>query len=769
MIISGGALFLALLLAFTAYAVYPLRQPIVPRSSTKILDRQGNLLYEVTAYNEGRQTLVPYNQLPKSFVQALVASEDARFFDHHGVDLFASARAIKDLLREQKVVSGASTLEQQVVKNLYFPHEERTVLQKLREMVAGFYWSSTHSKEQTLETYANILFLGNRSIGVQAAAEGYFHKSVQDLTLAESAFLVGIIPAPSEHDPYHHWKVAKARQREVLDQMLKKQVITTSEHDEAVTAAMDIFTQRHEINAPHFVFQVLDELETRYPDIQQGGYLVRTTLDPDMQRQATEAVQRRISQLADQHVTNGALMAMSPQTGQVLAYVGSRDYFDASIQGQVDMVRARRQPGSALKPFLYFQALQQGFTPATVLADIPVRFETAEGASYYPRNYGYAYHGPVTLRDALGSSLNIPAVRVLSALGLESFVGTLRSFGIQFPESPTHYGLGLVLGGGETNLAAVTHAYASLALYARSVTPVDILEVRDAKDIVREQYTPSRHVPLFPSAPLAESSAWLVSDMLSDKQARNISFGESNLLDFGKRIAVKTGTTKDFRDNWAFGYTPDLVVGVWVGNADNSAMQGVSGVTGAVPIMHEVMQTRYKNQQEISWPSVTGIVSRQICLPSGKLATAICPKSRKEVFLEGTEPTELDDWYTQTEVSPGLRKIFLHPPPEYDAWIRVSGWEQSPGIEGGSQSSTPAPRKILSPLEGDQFQGDDLNGNETNRIPFIASGSNGQINHWKLNGQPIESSQSTYFWSPRPGRYTLELEGASTPIHFSVQ
>ncbi len=772
-----------LLLAFVAWSIAPLRHPASPISSTKILDRNGGLLYEVVKPEEGRRTLISRSSIPASFVEALLASEDQRFYSHHGIDVIAITRAFKDFILRQEIVSGASTLEQQVVKNLYFADKQRTLFHKLREATAAIYWSYTHTKDQTLETYVNTIFFGNQALGLAAATETYFHKPTQDLTLAESALLVGIIPAPSAYDPYYHWKLARSRQQTVLDRMAERGVISVEQREEAVTTAIDLFPPRHEIQAPHFVFRVLEILEARYPDLRMGGYTVKTSLDPEQQRQAEQTIKRRLAQLAGQHVTNAALMMMQPRSGEILAYVGSGDYFDTSIQGQVDMVKAKRQPGSALKPFLYFQAFQQGFTPASVIADLPVRFETVDGKPYYPRNYGYAYHGPVSIRESLGSSLNIPAVKVLQSVGLYSFVGLLSRFGITFPEEPDHYGLALVLGGGETSLADVTRAYASLALSAKSVTPIDVLEVRDRNGVVREQAAQPFHEALFPLSSSAEQAAVLVSDILMDKSARLLSFGSSNLLDVGKRVAIKTGTTKDFRDNWAFGYTPEIVVGVWVGNADNSAMQGVSGITGAVPIWHDVMQAYLKNVKDIQWPNVDGLVRRRICLPSGKLADETCAKTREETFIKGTEPTEKDDWYVEATVDAktGLlttdaclmatvKKIFLHPPPEYDAWLTAKGVERLPtcDCEGRSRGGV-TPLTILSPLEDDQFERETHLAPEAFQIPFIAGGERRSAYHWRLNGMPLTSDGPTLLWSPQPGSYTLELEGADRRVQFFVR
>lgn len=778
----GSVLLIVCVASFVAWSILPLRTPAAPVSSTKILDRRGGVLYEIARSEDGVRRVVPLEQVSPIFLRTLVAIEDAHFYDHHGVDWLASARALKDLLLTRSIVSGASTLEQQLIKQLYFPHAPRSLPQKLREMIGAVYWSLVHTKEETLALYVNEVFFGNQAYGVEAAARTYFRKLALDLTLPESAFLVATLPSPSFEDIER--TQVRARQRAILQRLQEKGVISYVEREESLATSLELFPMRHEIRAPHFVFRVLEELTATYPDIRSGGYTIRTTLDPEFQREAEDVLSRRLWSLRDQRVTNGSVVALDPVSGEVLAYVGSQNYFNDAIQGRVDMVRAKRQAGSALKPFLYFQAFQEGFTPASVISDLPVRFQTAEGKPYYPRNYGYRYHGPVTIREALGSSLNIPAVKVLDRVGLTSFVGVLSRFGLRFSEPPDHYGLGLVLGGGEVSLFEVTNAYASLALSARSVSPFSVLEVRDATGRVLEERTPAKHVPLFSAEEKARQAASLVSNILADPLARARSFGEANLLDVGKRVAVKTGTTKDFRDNWAFGYTPSFVLGVWVGNANNAPMEGVSGITGAVPIWHDLMRFRLAREREVAWPDVEGIVSRTICLPSGKLAHEDCPKTRRELFIQGTEPREVDDWYTRVRLdaqtglaatpactSKLIYKTFLQPPAEYDAWLAVMGYERPPlrDCEGREVYSESSPLVILSPLDGDVFEASTGLDPQGDRLPFVAGGQRRSVYRWKLNGQSLASSEPTFLWNMQPGVYTLELEGAHRAIQFRVQ
>jgi len=784
-IIIASLAILAGILAFVVWAVYPVLKPVPVLPSTKILDRNGELLYEVARQDGGIRTAVKLDKMPTSLTKAVIAAEDQRFYQHSGIDWLGTARAIKDLVVQRRVVSGGSTLDQQLIKNLYFPDRSRSVIQKIREMLAARYWNLGHDKNQTLETYLNAVPFGNQTFGVQAAAQKYFHKDVSDLSLAESALLAGMVNAPTANDPYRHWSTARTRQRYVLNRMLEAGAINLADRDAAIDTDVHIFPPHHDIKAPHFVFKVLDELEIKYPDIRNGGYVVKTTLDPDLQQTITQSMNRRLARLHDQHVTDGAAVALNPQTGEILAYVGSDSYFNEDIQGQVDMASAKRQPGSALKPFMYFTSFMRGFSPSTIVADLPVRFVSADGQPYYPQNYGYKFSGPVSIRNALGSSLNVPAVKVLDKIGLETFMGSLARFGLTFPEPAQYYGLGVVLGGGEVTLMDTTRAYGSLALYGQSVEPIDVLEIKNSNGSVIQSATKQVHKPLFEDSKLASQAAYLVTDVLTDKQARAGSFGESNMLDIGKRIAAKTGTTKDFRDNWAFGYTPDFVLGIWVGNADNSPMQGVTGITGAVPIWNDVMHSRFDRADDIVWPQVPDIVQRTVCATSGLLANGICPKTRIEKFISGNEPTSQDNWYVSMQVDSKtglattvkcpvtankITKVFLNPPAEYSAWLTSMNIEQVPEMDcEGHVLQNQGPLTIISPLDGDIFERDANVGPSVMSIPFVAGGKRHGTFVWSLNGQSLTGDGPVYSWEPKPGTYTLSLQGADRQITFSVR
>lgn len=744
------------------WAIAPIRQtPRLP-SSTKVLARDGTLLYEVLPSGGEAREAVRLSVLPASVTNAVVAAEDARFYRHHGVDPFAIGRSVRDRILSRASAGGASTIEQQLLKNLFYPTARRTIPQKIRESLGALYWSATHGKDETLELYLNTVPFGSGTAGIQPAAQRYFHAAAADVSIGQAALLAGVIAAPSAYDPFLHWTAARTRQRTVLDRMARLGMISSDDARLAEESDVPIFAPFHQITAPHFVLRLLDELERTIPDIRSGGYVVRTTLDPGLQRSIEDTVRRRLLALRDQAVTDAAALAVDPRTGDVLAYVGSADYFDEKISGQVDMVRAKRQPGSSLKPFMYLSALLNGFTAGTVIDDLPVRYTSADGQPYMPHNFSYSYSGPVTLRDALGSSLNVPAVNVLNAIGLESFFGTLHRFGIDFPESPSHYGLGIVLGGGEVSLEEEVNAYAGLAregemLPLRFITSVDDATGRS----VFKQETPEPSA-VFADRERSRQAIAVISDILSDKKARYRAFGEANLLDVGSRVAVKTGTTKDYHDNWAFGYTPSFVLGVWVGNADNAPMNGVSGITGAVPIWHDVMRAASERVGDASWPDPPGLTARDICVTSGLLANGICPKTRREIFLPGTEPTALDTWYVRCPNG----RIYLNPPERFAAWIQAARHESVPV---GSCAGAVTVVSIISPADGDRFVLDTHVDPLLQRVPFMVGGPALSDYVWHLNGQTIRADGPSYLWDPVPGEYTLVLDGVAGQVRFSVR
>ena len=617
--------------------------------STKIYDRKGRLLYEIMDPHAGKHTPLPLDQIPLYLRQATVATEDAGFYTNPGVDFRAILRAIITNLRGGEVISGGSTITQQLARNLLLsPRErrERTLTRKLRESILAWRLARTYSKDEILALYLNEIYYGNMAYGVEAAAQAYFGKSVAELDLAECALLAGLPQAPATYNPLENPKAAKERQAVVLDLMVKSGYISAEEARLAKEERLHFAAVPFPIRAPHFVMYVRGILEREFglERLYRGGLRVYTTLDLDMQETARRIVRRHLSALAerrpDPHVTSAALVALDPTTGEILAMLGSPDYFDPRIDGAVNACLAHRQPGSSIKPITYAVAFDPArdrpYTPATMVVDVRTAFVTKEGEPYVPMNYDLTFHGPVLLREALASSYNLVAVKVLDHVGLDNMIALARRLGITTFDDVERFGLALTLGGGEVRLLELTAAYAAFANGGFKVEPVAILRVEDSQGRTLKEYRP-RHGERV----LDERVAYLITEILSDDAARAPAFGEGSVLKLSRPAAVKTGTTTDWRDNWTVGYTPDLVVGVWAGNPDNSPMRDVSGVTGAAPIWHDFMEEVLKGRPVRSFVEPEGMVHVEVCALSGKLPNPYCPHRRREVFIAGTEPKEM--------------------------------------------------------------------------------------------------------------------------------
>ncbi len=611
--------------------------------TTKILDRNGKLLYEVLQPDFGKRTIVPLREIPQSFINATLAAEDINFYSHPGVDVFAIARAVVFNVREQRIVSGASTITQQLVRNIIGKTEVRDLGDKVLEAAYAVRITNMYSKDEILELYLNRVYYGNMSYGAQSAALDYFGKNLNDLDLAQSSLIAGLPQSPSRYNPFEAFDSAKQRQKYVLEQMAKNGYITREEADAAFAEPLTLRPARHSILAPHFVHFVLNELENKYGEeaLRKGGLTVRTTLDLDLQLKAERIIERQIARLERNNVQSGALVAMDVKNGQVLAWVGSADYFDEEIHGAVDVVTSLRQPGSSIKPLTYLLAFEKGYTPATVIFDIPTQFNTDSGP-YSPKNYDLKFHGPVRARTALASSFNIPAVKTLEYVGIDSFIVFLRKLGIDTLNMPaSHYGLALTLGGGEVRLIDMAGAFNVIANYGTRFDYSTVLEVKDGNGNLIEEWRRPREE--FVLGARGREHAYQVIDILKDADARLPGFGESTVLELPFEAAVKTGTTRNFKDNWTIGFSPELLTAVWVGNADASAMENISGITGAAPIWSDFMKEAGGAGGSFEVPS--GIVETEICEVSGKLPTDLCEKRVFEIFARGDEPKELDDYY----------------------------------------------------------------------------------------------------------------------------
>jgi 1A family penicillin-binding protein len=741
-VMVGGA-------AWFVFADLPAPDALMTRTSpdtTKIFDRNGKLLYEILDPLAGRRTRVALKDLPANFKNAVVAVEDANFYENPGVDIVGVARAFVQYVQQGQVVSGGSTITQQLARQVLLTKEEResrTVTRKLREMVVALRLTQTYSKDQILEMYLNEVYFGNLAYGAEAAARTYFGKPARDLDVAESALLAGLIQSPAAYDPYVHPDAARARQRVVLNLMVKRNLIAANDAQLAEQETLHFKTpdQREQIRAPHFVAYVRNLLEREYGAdvVNRGGLRVTTTLDLDLQQRAEEIVERHIQELKAQtrndnapnyNLNDAALVAIQPATGDILAMVGSADYFDESIDGAVNVALALRQPGSAIKPITYAAAFRRGdYTPATVLSDVPTTFQTKEHEPYAPQNFDRQWHGPMSLRAALATSDNLIAVKVLEHVGLPAMIDTAKALGITTFDDPDRFGLALTLGGGEVRLLELTAAYAGFANQGKRVTPRAILSISNLQAPIPQ----AKRLETGDSA-VSPQVAYLITSILSDNYARIPAFGEDNVLNLSRPAAAKTGTTTDFRDNWTMGYTPDLAVGVWAGNADNTPMYHITGVTGAGPIWHDFMEEALRGTPPHDFPVPDGLVEREICDASGLLATPDCPRVRREIFMQGTEPTRQDDAYRTFLIDaatgklwadgcqgPRVPRVFRVYPPDAQDWAKKNGVVQAPEVDclGRPQTADDGPQatennassasarqtlEIVSPAQNSEYE-----------------------------------------------------------------
>lgn len=612
--------------------------------STQIYDRNGQLLY--TIYANRNQTFVPLEKIPKTLAQATIAIEDKDFYKHGAVDFRAIIRALYSIIFH-KQIQGGSTLTQQLVKNgLLTP--ERTLTRKIKELVLAIIVEFKYPKDKILEMYLNQVPYGGTSYGVEAAAQTYFGKQVKELTLAEQAYLAGLPEAPSTFSPFgSHPELGKKRQKEVLRKMLEQGYINKKKRDDAASVELHFQKITNPIKAPHFVFYVKDLLQEKYGQhsVEQGGLKVYTSLDLTLQNFAQEVVASEVAKLKQNKVGNGSALIVKPGTGEILAMIGSKDWYDIK-DGNMNMTTQLLQPGSSIKPINYAVGLLKGYTAATPFVDTQLCFSSPGTTPYCPRNYDGKFHGVAQMRYALGNSFNIPAVEMLKINTLEAMIATASAMGITSFKDPSRYGLSLTLGGGEVTMLDMTTAFGVFANQGYRVDLHPILKITDRKGEIIEQYNPPKS-PIFGKKVLPSSVAWIISDILADNNARLLEFGPDSELKINKKyVSVKTGTTNDFKDNWTIGYTPQFVVAVWVGNNDRTPMAGlVSGLTGAAPIWRKLMLHVLEGKEPKISPKPIDVISKAICTTSGLLPQPDpnnhCP-TRYEYFIKGTEPKTTD-------------------------------------------------------------------------------------------------------------------------------
>lgn len=628
--------------------------------STRIFDREGKLLFDI--YGNQNRTYVPLSEVSEHLKNGTVAIEDKEFFKHEGFSISGYARAVRDVILYHRL-TGGSTLTQQLIKNVFLS-PERTIPRKIKEFILAIQVENRYDKNEILELYLNEAPYGGTAWGVEAASELYFGKKAKDLDLVESAILAGMPQRPSYYSPYGpDPKAYVARTEHVLRRMREDGYITKEEEQEAKKKLPDIvFNEKTEsIKAAHLVFYVKDLLIEKFGEsvVENGGLQVTTTLDYDLQEKAENIVKEEVDKAKGAKVGNGAALVINSKTGEILAMVGSKNYFgdeeedsDETFEGKFNVVtQGLRQPGSSIKPVTYATALKKGYTASSLLMDTETVFPVVGQEDYKPVNYDGKVHGPMQMRFALGNSINIPAVKMIAKVGIKDMLTTANDLGLKTlaptDENMRRFGLSLTLGGGEVRLIDIVFAYAAFSNGGYRTEPVSILNVKDSKGktIFEHRETNKRQV-------LDEGIAFIISHMLLDNNARLVTFGENSLLNVRSyTIAVKTGTTDDKRDNWTIGWTPSYVVGTWVGNNDNSPMTNVaSGVTGASPIWRRVFLELLKDKPKEDFVKPDNAVAVEIDSFGGGLPVAGQGK-RTEYFLKGTEPQTPSSIYQRLRIS----------------------------------------------------------------------------------------------------------------------
>ena len=753
----GGASLLSVLLWIRLGPIDPTLLDATAHQSLTVVDRNGEVLYEPLAKSGSRAEWLTAEQLPPAVVQATTAAEDQRFFQHPGVDPIAVTRAMTHNVRRLRVMEGGSTISQQVAK-LLLGSQRRTLLQKGRETVLALRLEHRLSKRELLALYLNLAPYGNRITGIARASRAYFGVLPRDLTVAQAAFLAALPQRPSAFNPLRDAKRAEARQQYVLARMHDDGFIDARAMKEARAERLRFDRGAAPVVAQHFVERVLAARATT-------SQLVRTTLDARLQREVHGVIRAQRANLIRHGAHAVAVAVLDNATGEWLAWEGSGDYFSGDFGGAIDGVTALRQPGSTLKPFTYALAFEQGESPATVIADVPSHFPTAVGGVVYtPRNYDGRYRGPLRIRAALAGSENVPAVAMLSKVGVPSLLRLLRNAGFSnLDKTADFYGLGLTLGGAEVTLEQLVGAYAVFARGGARVTPTMFLGDRGAAQ----------------QRLVSQRTAFLITDVLSDADAREFIFGRGGSLDFSFPVAVKTGTSQSYRDNWVIGYTRDVTVGVWVGNFDRSELRNSSGVTGAGPIFNGVMMAAMKrargtlpvgDQTPIVEPSAD-LENVPVCTVSGTRPSTWCPTVRNE-WLPASAPVEFCTWHRQEHTEW---------PDEYRSWARANGLLHDDRIavasvvtaSASTMPSKPSPSlRVTSPANGATFLIDPTLRMEFQKLPLRAVARTSLT--WHIDDREFASVRrdAAAEWPLTPGRHTItavDAEGRRDTVTIYVK
>jgi len=764
-----------------------------PFGTVKVWDKNGTLLFE-SDNGVGRKETVSFEEIPPNFINAVVAAEDDTFWSNPGVDFSAILRSGYQFLASGKVLSGASTVTQQVARaSIIAPRASapRTVSRKIREILTALFLTIRYPKNEILRLYCSDMYFGKMSYGINSAARSYFDKNSTNLSLSETTFLAGKLAYPDSDDTK-----AQERQRYVLDRMVEMGFITISQRNDALNETLVFRDGTEKLLAPHFIQHVLDEYKNMGISV-TDGVNIYTSLDYQLFAESERIAQRHIGNLSDEHhMTNAAIVILNNRTGEILSMVGGVNYGNEKYSGSVNMATALRQPGSALKPITYAAAFTKGYTPATLLFDVKKVFITRKGEGYAPNNYDGRFHGLVLAREALASSFNVPAVEMLEKVGIEPFLKTAQDLGITTLTETDRYDLSLTLGGGEVTLLDLTNAYASFGREGEFIPVHAIVKITsDNGKTIYEYKKPS------PKIALGEKSrqvAYLISDILSDPKARIPSFGEKNPLVLKWPAAVKTGTTTDWHDIWTIGYTPSFSVGVWAGNNDNAPMVSISGIEGAAPIWNETMTELLKTRPQEDFVRPLGISDALICKLSGLADDGLCPEKITEHFIEGTKPQGISSLHktVSIDVRNGLlagencdgkyveNRLMVDYPAETHSWALAENMPlipatYSPYCPSEAHSKEEPYLTIINPREKAVFEtAPKLVANEALQCEVSFSASIESV-VWHLGDVVLDESKIppfTYALTLKTGEYILKAVGMTTSgekveshaIHFSV-
>jgi penicillin-binding protein 1C len=735
--------------------------------SLQILDRHGNLLREVLSSQEGISHWVSLNEVSPYFIQAVITGEDNRFYKHFGLDPLAIIRAIYQNIKAGRIVSGGSTITQQLARTLY--PRPRNLLWKFIEAITSLRLEIYLTKDEILTYYINRVCFGNQAYGIEAASRLYFDKPSLHLSLAEASFLAGLPCSPTKYDPYRYLERAKKRQKKILKQLYKKKKIDTDQYKRALKEKLNLIPKERKFRAPHFVDFVLMRMKkSKLKNVSK----IYTTLDWYLQKNVELLTKVHIANLKEYGVTNAAVLIMNNQTGEIITMVGSANFFDPVHDGQVNGVISLRQPGSTLKPFTYGLALERGMTLGEIIPDLPLHTATA-GGDFTPRNYDRKFHGPVRLRAALACSYNIPAVRILKQMGTDLLLQRLKQAGFEnLKKSAIYYGPGLTLGNAEVTLLELVRAYSVLSNKGILKYEKIFLEIRNPEDEPVPLPEIRKNKKIF-----SPQIAYLLTDVLSDYDARVPAFGMNCPLNLPFPCAAKTGTSKDYRDNWTVGYTPNYTVGVWVGNFDGKPMYRVSGISGAGPLFRNIfllLSRRNNDDKEFEKPK--NLVRINICPVSGELVKDICPGKIEEIFIDGTEPNTECSVHQLFRIDKrnGLlaqdncpkemieNRVYEIYPPLYREWMAEQNIPSPPQTYSSLDKTEEKKDKIsiIFPDDGDIFKIDPILRREYQTLFLKAVVPDGiKEIYWLVNGKLLGkvSSPFSFPWRLEKGTHFFQV------------